>query len=88
VPAQDQHYTERNIALNGEGANVSLNKLVEAFSASEREDDAAALDNRSKLAQQITEAGLASEEDGVSLLEGVTKRKAWTGTHYLGVSVR
>ena len=58
--------------LTGEGANVNLDQLVLAFTDGASEEDTAALNNRATVAQQVTDAGLALEEDAATLLEGVT----------------
>ncbi|MDR5876556.1 DUF4214 domain-containing protein [Vreelandella gomseomensis] len=56
----------------GEGAGVNLDQLVLAFTEGASEEDINALDNRTTVAQQITDAGLVEEGEATTLLEDVT----------------
>ncbi|MDR5876015.1 DUF4214 domain-containing protein, partial [Vreelandella gomseomensis] len=67
---------EADYWINGEGAGVNLDQLVMAFTDGASEDDTVALNNRATVAQQVTDAGLALEDDASTLLEGVTNDPA------------
>ncbi|WP_404471161.1 beta strand repeat-containing protein [Vreelandella venusta] len=62
--------------LTGDGASVNLDQLVMAFTDGASEEDTVALNNRATIAQQITDANLALEDDAATLLEGVTNDPA------------
>lgn len=62
--------------LTGEGANINLDQLVLAFVNGAAEEDSSALNNRVVVAQKITNANLAQEDDAARLLDGVTNDSA------------
>lgn len=58
--------------LSGEGADINLDQLVLAFIDGASAQDTTALNYRASVAQHITNAGLALENAGRDLLQGVT----------------
>lgn len=62
--------------VTGDGESVNLDQLVLAFIDGVSDQDSVALNNRVKVSQQITDAGLSLDESSTEILQSVTNDPA------------